>query len=68
MLPAPRQVPPLFEKEATREKLRRLPGGPAQPLTVHLRQEVDRLNAVLALTAAMLRNLRLAIAGAPPLP
>ena len=58
------QVPPLFEKEAVRERLQQLPGGPAQPLTVHLRQEIDRLNAVIALTTVTLRNLRLAIAGA----
>ncbi|KAK9841874.1 hypothetical protein WJX81_008571 [Elliptochloris bilobata] len=57
------KVPPLFEKEAVRERLQRLPGGPTQPLTVHLRQEIDRLSAVLALTAATLRSLRLAIAG-----
>ena len=58
------QVPPLFDKEAVRERLQALPGGPTQPLTVHLRQEIDRLNTVLALTTATLRNLRLAIAGA----
>ena len=60
------QVPPLFEKEPMRDKLQRLPGGPTQPLTVHLRQEIDRLNTVLVRTAATLRNLRLAIAGALP--
>ena len=58
------QVPPLFDKEAVRERLHALPGGPTQPLTVHLRQEIDRLNTVIALTTATLRNLRLAIAGA----
>ncbi len=57
------QVPPLFEREETRERLKRLPGGPSQPLTVHLRQEVDRLNTVLAAASGMLRNLRLAITG-----
>lgn len=57
------QVPPLFDREEVRERLRRLPGGPSQPLTVHLRQEVDRLNAVLALAASTLSQLRLAIAG-----
>lgn len=30
------QVPPLFEKEETRERLRKLPGGATQPLTVRL--------------------------------
>jgi dynein heavy chain len=56
-------VPPLFDREDTVQKLKKLPGGPTQPLTVHLRQEVDRLNVVLALAASTLRNMRLAIAG-----
>lgn len=66
------QVPAQFEKEDVRERLRKMPGGPTQPLTVHLRQEIDRLNIVIALTSLTLRNLRLAIAGAscspPPHP
>ena len=33
--------------EITKDKLRKLPGGPTQPLTVHLRQEIDRLNIIL---------------------
>jgi hypothetical protein len=57
------KVPPAFEKEETKEKLRRLPGGPTQPLTVHLRQEIDRLNIIIKLTTQTLQNLRLAIAG-----
>jgi dynein heavy chain len=57
------QAPPLFEREEVREKLRRLPGGPMQPLTVHLRQEIDRMNAVIVLAVSTLKNLRLAIAG-----
>ena len=57
------QAPPAFEREEVRERLRRLPGGPAQPLTVHLRQEVDRLNGTIALAMTTLQNLRLAIAG-----
>jgi dynein heavy chain len=56
-------VPPLFDREETREKLKRLPFGPTMPLTVHLRQEIDRLNTILQLTATTLKNLRLAIAG-----
>lgn len=36
----PTQVPPVFEGEATREKLRKL--QPQAPLTIHLRQEIDR--------------------------
>lgn len=57
------QVPPLFDREEMRERLRKLPGGATQPLTVHLRQEIDRLNVVLATTKATLTDLRLAISG-----
>ena len=57
------QAPPPFEREEVREKLRKLPGGPTQPLTVHLRQEIDRINTVISLTVTTLRNLRLAVAG-----
>lgn len=46
-----------------RERLRKLQGGPTQPLTVHLRQEIDRLNIIITLTTTTLKNLRLAIAG-----
>jgi dynein heavy chain len=53
----------MFDKEDVRERLRKMPGGPTQPMTVHLRQEIDRLNLVIHLTATTLRNLRLAIAG-----
>ena len=60
------QVPPPFGREDVREKLKKLPGGPTQPLTVHLQQEIDRLNAVIALTGANLRDIRLAIAGLRP--
>jgi hypothetical protein len=49
------KVPQCFEREETREKLRRLPGGPTQPLTVHLRQEIDRLNTIIALTTTTLK-------------
>lgn len=57
------QAPPLFDKEETKEKLKKLPGGPTVPLTVHLRQEIDRLNIVTKLTTTTLKNLRLAISG-----
>lgn len=57
------QVPPLFDKEEVRDRLKRLPGGPMQPLTIHLRQEIDRLNIIVRLTTSTLQNLRLAIAG-----
>jgi hypothetical protein len=56
-------VPALFDREDMVQRLRKMPGGPTQPLHVHLRQEVDRLNVVIALTAGTLRNMRLAIAG-----
>lgn len=46
-----------------RERVRKLPGGPSMPLTIHLRQEIDRLNRVLGAAGATLRTLRLAIAG-----
>ena len=45
------------------ERLNKQPGGPQVPLTVHLRQEIERLNKVLKLTTATLVDLRLAIAG-----
>lgn len=57
------QVPALFDKEEVRDRLKRLPGGPTQPLTIHLRQEIDRLNIIVRLTTSTLQNLRLAIAG-----
>ena len=57
------KVPPIFDREETKEKLKKLPGGPTLPLTVHLRQEIDRLNTVTRLTTTTLKNLRLAIAG-----
>ena len=59
------QVPAPFEAEEVKERLRKLQGGPQTPLTVHLRQELDRLNAVVRLTTATLKDLRLAIAGKP---
>uniref|UniRef100_A0A061RL16 Flagellar outer dynein arm heavy chain gamma n=1 Tax=Tetraselmis sp. GSL018 TaxID=582737 RepID=A0A061RL16_9CHLO len=57
------KAPPRFEAEDTKEKLRKLPGGPTQPLTIHLRQEIDRLNIIISLTVTTMKNLRLAIAG-----
>ena len=61
--PTHAQVPPPFDKEETRERLRKAPGGPSAPLNVHLRQEIDRLNTILRLTSTTLKNLRLAVAG-----
>lgn len=57
------KCPPMFDKEDTRDKCAKLPGGPTMPLTVTLRQEIDRLNTVIKLTKSTLTNLRLAIAG-----
>jgi dynein heavy chain, axonemal len=57
------KCPPMFDKEDTKEKCNKLPGGPTMPLTVTLRQEIDRLNIVMKLTKSTLSNLRLAIAG-----
>lgn len=60
------QCPDTISAEEVKEKLKRLPGGPTQPLTVHLRQEIDRLNIIIRLSRETLTNLRLAIAGAQP--
>ena len=57
------KVPAPFKPEETKEKLKKQPGGPSAPLNVHLRQEIDRLNTIIALTTKTLKNLRLAIAG-----
>ena len=57
------KVPKMFETERAKIALNKLPGGPTQPLTVHLRQEIDRLNIIVDLTTKTLKNLRLAIAG-----
>ena len=57
------QVPAPFDKEETKDRLKKLPGGPSSPLNVHLRQEIDRLNIILRLTSTTLKNLRLAVAG-----
>ncbi|KAI3432720.1 hypothetical protein D9Q98_004263 [Chlorella vulgaris] len=55
------KMPPLFAAEATKERLKKL--QPLAPLTIHLRQEIDRLNVVLQLVTSTLQDLRLAIAG-----
>jgi dynein heavy chain len=57
------KMPPAFDGELMKEKLRKLPGGAMQPLTIHLRQELDRLNVILELATRTLSSLRLAIAG-----
>ena len=55
--------PPPAPPEPTKDKLRRLAGGPSQPLTICLRQEIERLNRVVAAAGEALRGLQLAIAG-----
>ena len=57
------KVPEPFVPEIAKEMLKKLPGGPTQPLTVHLRQEIDRLNIIIILATKTLKNLQLAIAG-----
>jgi dynein heavy chain, axonemal len=57
------KCPPLFDREDVKDKTAKLPGGASMPLTVTLRQEIDRLNMVIKLTRTTLSNLRLAIAG-----
>ena len=55
------KIPSFFKAPDTKEKLKKL--GPTQPLTICLRQEIDRLNTTISLTSKTLKNLRLAIAG-----
>lgn len=57
------RMPKPFGGEEIKEKLKKLRDGPAAPLNVHLKQEIDRLNTILGLAAATLTNLRLAVAG-----
>lgn len=57
------QVPAPMNSEVVKERLSKLAGGSQMPLTVHLRQEIERLTAVIKLTASTLQDLRLAIAG-----
>jgi dynein heavy chain len=45
----------MFGGEDTKEKLRKLPGGPTAPLTVHLRQELDRLNTITKVATQTLK-------------
>ena len=57
------KMPAPFDPEVVKERLRKLPGGNTQPLTIHLRQEIDRMNIIVDLAYRTLTNLRLAIAG-----
>ena len=47
------KVPEPFVPEITKEMLKKLPGGPTQPLTVHLGQEIDRLNIIIILATRL---------------
>ncbi|KAL4552567.1 hypothetical protein Ndes2526B_g02495 [Nannochloris sp. 'desiccata'] len=57
------KLPAIFKPEDTEEALKKLSGGATGPLNIHLRQEIERLNKVVAVVAETLRMLRLAIAG-----
>lgn len=60
-----RDLPDQFEDAAVREKIKKHPNTPSQqPLVIHLRQEIDRLNTVISVVSQTLRSLQLAIAGA----
>lgn len=59
-------MPAIFDKQGVRRALEKLAGGPntvQQPLTIHLKQEIDRMQVVLKLTKSTLQNLQLAISG-----
>ena len=56
-------LPPRFNPIETLDKLQKLPGGAQQPLTVHLLQEIDRLNILMSTVKTTLESLQLAIAG-----
>eukprot|EP00899_Mesostigma_viride_P009796 jgi/Mesvir1/18818/Mv04309-RA.2 len=57
------KIPAAFKIEEAKERLRKIQGGPTAPLNVHLKQEIDRINIIIGITATSLKNLRLAIAG-----
>lgn len=56
-------LPPQFDPIETLDILQKLPGGAQQPLTIHLRQEIDRLNIVMSTVKSTLESLQLTIAG-----
>lgn len=55
-------MPPDYQPEATRQGIKAL-GGLGKPLNICLKQEIDRLQAVLRSLRTILANLKLAIAG-----
>jgi len=58
------KMPQSFDPLVVRKALNKLNNnGHAQPLTIHLKQEIDLMELVINLTRKTLKNLRLAIAG-----
>lgn len=57
------QCPGVMEHDFYMEKIRKQGGGISHPLNVHLRQEIDRLNALLTTVKASLVSLKLALEG-----
>jgi len=60
------QMPAAYDFVAVRKALEKLNGGAnlmPKPLTIHLKQEIDRMDIIIKLTRNTLNNLRLAIAG-----
>ena len=56
-----KKLPADFKGEEVKDRLRKM--GAINPLNIHLKQEIDRLQGVMKLTKWTLTNLRLAIAG-----
>lgn len=57
------QCPNIIGVNEAYDNLQRQQGGAMQPLTIHLKQEIDRLNYIIRLTQDTLHGLRLAISG-----
>lgn len=61
------QCPSVMEHDILVEKIRKQAGGASHPLNVHLRQEIDRFNALLSVVKSSLLALSMAIEGVDPL-
>jgi len=60
------QMPAAYDFIQVRKSLEKLNGGAGnmpKPLTIHLKQEIDRMDIIIGLTRDTLQNLQLAIAG-----
>jgi dynein heavy chain len=57
------RMPQEISADHVHERLKKHSGGSAQPLTVFLRQEIDRLNYVISIASSTLNSLRQALAG-----